>query len=159
RRARRNALRALRGSVLRTELYGKDGSTHQDRPYTVTEQAYDLREEPSQTEHGRPQVFFPLPIGQRTTHWERGYDPLTRFTSTGDYDPYGQPRRHTTVALPRRSAHRQSLTTSAGTFTPDEQFVLATHTRTQFAAPAQDIYIHDRVAQVRTYELVNPPEA
>ena len=43
--ARRDALRALRGQVLRTELYALDGSPRQDRPYTVTEHAYALREE------------------------------------------------------------------------------------------------------------------
>ena len=39
-RHRRDALRTLRGSTLRTELYALDGTTRQDRPYTVTEQAY-----------------------------------------------------------------------------------------------------------------------
>ncbi len=37
RRAKRDAYRALRGSVLRTELYARDGSAPQNRPYTVTE--------------------------------------------------------------------------------------------------------------------------
>ena len=46
-RYRRDALRALRGSTLRTELYALDGTEREDRPYTVTEQAYGLREESS----------------------------------------------------------------------------------------------------------------
>ena len=37
RRSKRDALRALRGRILRTELYALDGSDRQDRPYTVTE--------------------------------------------------------------------------------------------------------------------------
>jgi glycosyltransferase TcdB-like subunit of Tc toxinin len=36
-RHRRDALRTLRGSTLRTELYALDGTDRQDRPYTVTE--------------------------------------------------------------------------------------------------------------------------
>ena len=56
------------------------------RPYTVTEYAYDLREEPSAGDPGRPRVFFPFQVAQRTTQWERGDDPMTQFTFTGDYD-------------------------------------------------------------------------
>ncbi|HBY97886.1 MAG TPA: hypothetical protein DEP84_28760, partial [Chloroflexi bacterium] len=44
RRARRDALRALRGTVLRTELYALDDSPSARRPYTVTEHAYGLCE-------------------------------------------------------------------------------------------------------------------
>src|SRR6185312_14636741 len=42
RRIKRDALRTLRGSVLRTELYALDGSERESRPYTVTEHAYAL---------------------------------------------------------------------------------------------------------------------
>jgi hypothetical protein len=45
RRARRDALRTLRGSILRTESYALDGSPLSERPYSVTEHAYSLREE------------------------------------------------------------------------------------------------------------------
>jgi hypothetical protein len=37
RRTRRDALRTLRGRILRSELYALDGRERQDRPYTVTE--------------------------------------------------------------------------------------------------------------------------
>ena len=40
---KRNALRTLRGNILRTELYALDGSPLQDKPYTVIEQAYGLK--------------------------------------------------------------------------------------------------------------------
>ena len=44
RRVKRDALRSLRGSILRTELYALDGSDREDRPYTVTESRYGLKE-------------------------------------------------------------------------------------------------------------------
>jgi Insecticide toxin TcdB middle/C-terminal region/HD domain len=44
RRIKRDALRALRGSVLRTELYALDGSPREHRPYTVSESNYGLVE-------------------------------------------------------------------------------------------------------------------
>ena len=45
RRGRRDALRALRGSILRTEVYALDGTQRQPAPYTVTEALYGVREE------------------------------------------------------------------------------------------------------------------
>ncbi|GFJ85826.1 toxin TcdB middle/N-terminal domain-containing protein [Phytohabitans houttuyneae] len=161
--ARRDALRALRGRVLRTELYGLDGTAERGRPYTVAEHAYDLREEPAAGAPGRPRVFTAFEVATRTTQWERGTDPMTRFTFTGDHDSYGQPRRQTAVAAPRRSTRRQSFTVApvhAGqgrTLRPDETRILATHTRTGYAEPDQSTAIHDRVAQVRTFELADPP--
>ena len=159
RRARRDALRTLHGSILRTELYALDGSARQNRPYTVTEQAYDLRGERSETESGRPRVFFPFLTAQRTSQWERGDDPMTQFTFIADYDQFGQSGQQTMTAVPRRSARRRVLTGAViGEFCPDDTVVLASHTRTMYAEADDHVYIHDRVAQVRTYELIEPPE-
>jgi RHS repeat-associated protein len=158
RRARRDALRALRGKVLRTELYALDGSERQTRPYTVVEYAYDLREEEASATEARPRVFFPFASAERTTQWERGDDPLTHFVFSGDHDAYGQARQQTSVAPPRRSARRRPLTAAiVGTIDPDEVRMLATHTRTEYAQGRDDIYIRDRVSQRRLFELLNPP--
>ena len=146
RRARRDALRALRGRVLRTELYGLDGSAAQGRPYTVTEHAYDLRAEAAGT-------CFAVESARRTTQWERGDDPMSTFDFTGDHDPYGQPRQQTTVAAPRRSVRRSPWTVAVvGTVAPDPTALLATHTRTEYAQSPPDAWMHDRVAGVRRYE-------
>ncbi len=146
RRSRRDALRALRGRILRTELYADNGSTQRDRPYTVTEYAYGLREEkpPNTSNVDRPRIFFPYLIAERTTQWERGDDPLTTFSFTAGYDTFGQPQTQTTVACPRGWRHL------------DDRFkgYLATRTVTTYATPvvAAD-YIHDRVAEVSSYEI------
>jgi RHS repeat-associated protein len=154
RASRRDALRALRGRVMRTELYALDGSASAPRPYKVSEHAYGLRAEQSA---GRP-VFFAYETARRMTEWERGEDPLTHFFFTGDHDPFGQPRRTTTVAPPRRSACRRALTAAVvGAVDPDPVTVLATHERTSYAVPAPGGTIHDRVGQVRSYELAAPP--
>src|SRR5262249_32644264 len=86
-RARRDAVRGLRGTVLRSELYALDGTPRQDRPYTVTESLFGVREEspPGKEEGDRPRLFFPHTLAQRTTQWERGNDPMTQFAFTGDY--------------------------------------------------------------------------
>src|SRR6185503_12820625 len=70
-RDKRDALRALRGSVLRTELYALDDSPRRDRPFTVTEKIYGLREEssPDNDDLQRRRIFFPHLRVQRTTQW------------------------------------------------------------------------------------------
>ncbi len=163
RRIKRDALRALRGHTLRIELYALDGSVREDRPYTVTENAYGLREEarPTGSDPERKRIFFPHPVAQRTTRWERGDDPMTHYTFTDDYDDFGQPRQETRVAVPRRQKRRRPLiATGLGELGGDEineTRLLTTHTRTEYAVPDKGVFIHDRVAQIRTFQLSEPP--
>ena len=68
RRLRRDALRALRGQVLRTELYALDGTDREDRPYTVTESLSAVREEsPPPAGAGAPAADL-LPVRPRPAH-------------------------------------------------------------------------------------------
>jgi hypothetical protein len=161
RRVQRDAIRALRGMVLRTELYALDGSERQDRPYTITETLPGLAAvvtdaqgqarlvfDPAHLPAGwtRP-IFFPHTLAQRTTQWERGYDPLTQFTFTNDYDDYGQPRRQTHIVCPRGW---RNLNDRPG------QPYLATRSRTEFARPVDSqTYLWDRVAKVTIFEIRN----
>jgi RHS repeat-associated protein len=150
RRDRRDALRTLRGSVLRTELYALDGSEREDRPYTVTEAQYSVREEspPTDEQPDRKRIFFPHPVTQRTTQWERGADPMTQVSFTDDYDAYGQPRRHLAVAVPRGRDYQ--VVAPAG-----EPF-LGTVTVTDYAQRDDDAhYMVDRVARTTAFELLN----
>ncbi|MBV9789522.1 MAG: VCBS repeat-containing protein, partial [Chloroflexi bacterium] len=160
RRARRDAVRALRGRVLRTELYGLDGGERASRPYTVTETQYGVTDLPAATPDApwRQQIFFPYTVALRTTQWERGDDPSTHIVFSDDYDAYGQSRQQTSVALPRRSARRQTKTgATIGAVLVDETRVLATHTRTVYATPDPAVYLFDREAQRRIFELAAPP--
>ena len=140
----RHALRALRGSVLRSELYALDDSPNRDRPYTVTEALYDVREiEPDDAGRGdRLRIFFPFQIASRTTQWERGADPMTQFAFTGGHDEYGLPAhaaRCGRAARPRSAAPRQTR--------PSEPY-LSTYTVTEYARRDDaERYIVDRVAR------------
>jgi RHS repeat-associated protein len=149
-RHKRDALRTLRGSTLRTELYALDGTDRHDRPYAVTERAYGLREEspPESGETPRQRIFFPHPLAQRTTQWERGDEPMTRFVFTDDYDAYGQPRRQVSLAVPRHRDYRTAA--SAGAPYPG---ILA-ETRYAQRDEAQG-YIVDRVAASTSFEILN----
>jgi hypothetical protein len=149
RRMRRDALRALRGSILRAEVYGIDGSDLTDRPYMVTERAYGLRREESLPSADARAIFFPHVVAQRTTQWERGSDPLTQFefTETNDYDPFGHVLRSTRIACPRGWRTMQDK--------PGQPY-LATRTRTKLAQPLDTAtHIVNRVARATSYELKN----
>jgi RHS repeat-associated protein len=150
RRIKRDALRALRGSILRTELYACDGSRWRDRAYTVTEYLYGLREEspPASDDEDRLHIFFPHILAQRTTQWERGEEPMTRFTFTGDYDAYSQPQSQIVIAVPRGRDY-QAVATAGKPY-------LATQAVTTYAQrdDAQH-YIVDRVASTTTFDIKN----
>lgn len=150
--AKRDALRTLRGSVLRTELFALDGSERETRPYTVTESRYELREfdDPGEGDSERARIFYPHVTAIRTTQWERGNDPMTQFAFTrytnqaGEFDAFGRPLVQTTVACPRG----WRTTTDR----PEEPY-LSTSSRTVYATPlSEEHYIHTRVATTTTYE-------
>src|SRR5262249_21865342 len=151
RQIERDALRSLRGSVTRTEVYGFDGSAWEDRPYIVTEHAYGFREESATngptTRHG---IFFPHSLAQRTAQWERGDDPMTSLAYSRDYDAFGNPLTAIQGACPR-GWRKVNDAIHGATY-------LATISKTQIATSANDmVYIHDRTARLAQYEIVNPP--
>ena len=91
----RDALRALRGRVLRSETYAHDGSPRAERPYSVAESAWSVRREGA----GSSGVLLPLPLGERTTQWERGDDPMTNVRVIGEHDRFGRPVAQANVAV------------------------------------------------------------
>ena len=118
RRRLRDAIRSLRGRVLRTEVYALDGDNErQIRPYTVTENQYGIRLCFTPPDEGDfhptdnpiilpPKrnsgfIFFSYQTAQRTTQWERGNDPMTQLSFTREYDDFGQPQEATSIACPR----------------------------------------------------------
>ncbi len=158
RRVKRDALRALRGSILRTELYALDGTERQDRPYTVTESLQGVREESlpegnqrdslAETLRERQPIFFSFGLAQRTAQWERGDEPMTKFGLMGDYDTYGQLLTQMSIAVPRGRDYR----VTSGAAEP----YLATYTETTYAQRDDDQrYLVDRVARTTTYEILN----
>ena len=73
---------------------------------------------------------------------------MTRFTFTGDYDAYGQPRRQATLAVPRHRDYRAPAPAGAP--------YLGTIVETRFAErdDAQR-YIVNRVSESASFEIVN----
>jgi RHS repeat-associated protein len=170
---RRDAVRSLKGCVVRTEQYALDDSPRRDRPYTVAETSYSVwavvdqagqtalldRLPRGPTGRGPARgIFFAAQRDVRTTQWERGDDPLTALTCTSGHDRFGRPQDDVKVVLPRRSAKRLAARCAVvGAVQPDERNVLATLTRRSYAEPdtaaSPELYIHDKPAHVLLFGL------
>ena len=146
---RADAIRSLRGQTLRTELYALDGSPRESRPYTVTESQYGIREErPPASGDSRRRIFFPHPVAQRTTQWERGDEPMTQLSFIDEYDVFGQPRRQVSLAVPRRRDYRATA--------PAGLPYLGTITETRYAQRDEpERYQVDRVSESTSFEILN----
>jgi RHS repeat-associated protein len=93
----REACRALKGSVLRREIYALDGTDEEDRAYSATEQNYTI--EVLQPHAGqRHAVFFAHPRESVDFHYERK---LFKVVGNTLVDPQTAPSTAKTVADPR----------------------------------------------------------
>ncbi|MFT3771558.1 MAG: SpvB/TcaC N-terminal domain-containing protein [Minicystis sp.] len=110
----RQACRALKGQILRQEIYAQDGSALAERPYLVSERSYDVTrvqpviEVPSRglgTEGRRtPGVFFAHPREAIEYHYERTLDdPRIAHEFTLEVDAFGVITKSASVGYPRRS--------------------------------------------------------
>jgi len=174
RRARRDAFRTLRGTALRSELYAMDGTVLQQKPYTVSETQTGLRlvDSPNtnptikalavQTHSNH--IFFSFGLSSRSTTWERGNDPMTKFSFTGEIDSYGQPLSQISIAVPRGKDPRTGgeLAQHSGVYDPARgydatiQYTAYIYKDPDHVSPsgAED-YMVDRTKQARSYEAEN----
>ena len=120
----REACRALRGQMLRQEVYSEDGSKKAVHPYTVTEANYTIEvvQPKLNQRHG---VFFTHARESLAYHYERevnekgkAHDPRIAHQITLKVDEFGNVLRALTVAYPRRVSqqkpqHEQQLKTLA----------------------------------------------
>jgi RHS repeat-associated protein len=99
----REAHRALRGSLLRTEVYAEDGTDRADKPYVVTEQSFTVRCEQPLCEN-RHAVFFAHPDQTLTLNYERNEtDPRIAHALTLAVDEFGSVTESASVAYPRQT--------------------------------------------------------
>jgi len=94
--------RALRGSILRTEVYALDDSVKQEHPYAVTETIYNVRQLQPQGESAPP-VFLTTQKESLSYHYERNpEDPRTGHQITLKVDDYGNVTDSVALAYSRR---------------------------------------------------------
>jgi RHS repeat-associated protein len=98
----REACRALKGLVLRREVYALDGTAREEHPYTVTEQNFTIRRLQPKLGH-RPAVFHTFARESIQYHYERNpEDPRIVHTIVLEADEYGNVRKSASVGYGRR---------------------------------------------------------
>jgi RHS repeat-associated protein len=140
----REAARALKGSILRQEVYADDGSAKAPLPYSVSERSYKLTFLQPQGPN-RHAVFFSHPSETIDYHYERNpADPRISHALTLAVDDYGNVLKSVAIGYQRRLAafDEQSRT-------------LATLTERQYTNPIleDDDYRAPLPAEVKTFEL------
>ena len=106
----REACRALKGSMLRQEVYALDGTGTPEypfgHPYTVTEQNFAVLPIQPKKAGNRHAVFFAHPHEALSYHYERNpQDPRVSHTMTLEVDKkYGQTLKSLSVGYGRRSS-------------------------------------------------------
>ncbi|RQQ03499.1 SpvB/TcaC N-terminal domain-containing protein [Burkholderia stagnalis] len=105
----RQAHYALKGMVLREEVYGLDGSAQSNVPYQVTETTYGVRQDQAVAEDGYG-AFFIYPLETLTLHYERNLtDPRVTHDVTLAVDAYGATTRACSIAYARRASAADRL--------------------------------------------------
>ena len=143
----REACRALKGSMLRQEVYALDGTAKAQIPYTVAESNFTIRTlQPLAT--NRYAVFFTHPRETITFHYERDPDdPRIGHTLTLAVDDYGNVLTSASIGYARRKPALE-----------EQGQVLATLSENQYtnAILQPDAYRTPIPSQVSTYELTAP---
>jgi RHS repeat-associated protein len=156
----REACRALKGSMLRQEVYALDGTDTQDYPngfpYTVTEQNFGLVRIQGQLGN-RHAVFFVHPRETIGYQYERKpADPRTSHAMTLAVDPrYGQVLKSLSIGYGRRPG----LTPLSGEDKAKQEQMLVTYTENDYTNTIDDPerttddYRPPLPSETRTYEV------
>ena len=153
----REACRALKGSMLRQEVYAQDGTDEAEHPYTVTEQNFTIRKlQPrGSNRHG---VFFTHARESISYHYERKpADPRIGHALTLEVDEYGNVLKSAAIGYGRRQpVPDQNLSVLVQTEqTRMQAQILITYTenRVTNAVETADDHRTPLPCESRTYEL------
>ena len=97
------ACRALKGSMLRQEIYSSDGTEKAEHPYTVTEQNFTIRIVQPRGKNNHA-VFFTHAREAITYNYERNPDdPRTSHMITLEVDKFGNVLKQVQIGYSRRN--------------------------------------------------------
>jgi RHS repeat-associated protein len=148
----REACRALKGSLLRQEVYGLDGSEAERHPYTVLEQNFTVRTLQRRGVN-RYAAFLAHPRERVTYTYERNPDdPRVDHSLTLRVDDAGHVLDEVTVAYGRRTPDA-SLPTDEDRAVQAQTLVTATHNTMTHFIDSVDQYRTPLPADVRSYEI------
>jgi RHS repeat-associated protein len=169
---RREACRALRGSLLRQEVYALDETDAADRPYSVSERSYAV--EALQPQGSNPfAVFFVHPRETLDFRYDRKLykvtgntlavpdapppaqtlaDPRVSHAVTLSVDPFGNVLETVALGYGRRYLDPGLTSADQG----KQRATLGTYVRNTFTAPVllDDAYRVPLIAEASTFELI-----
>ena len=145
------ACRALKGAVLRREVYAADGTDKEPHPYTVTEQNFTIRL--LQPRGGNRHAVFSTHTAEAINyHYERNpADPRIAHTMALEVDDFGNALKEAAIGYPRRQP-------DMGLSAPDrakqaQTLITYTENSTTNAVDAIDDHRTPLPSETRTYEL------
>lgn len=147
----REACRALKGSILRQEVYADDKTSESGYPYSVSERNYTVELLQLQ-DINRYGVFFTHPRETIDYHYERNIsDPRITHQMVLSVDSFGNVERSVNIAY-LRLAVQDRLDKQA------ETNITLTANRFANEPDENDWYRIGLPIEARTYEVVKPPE-
>ena len=147
----REACRALKGCMLRQEVYAVDGTPQAANPYTVTEQNFAIVRVQAQAGN-RHAVFYVHPRESISYRYERNpADPRIEHQLTLAVDAFGNILRSAAIGYGRRQGDGSLLPQDRDRQTQ----LLATYSENEFTHPIDlpDAYRTPVPSQTRSYEL------
>jgi len=171
------AIRSLKGAILRQEIYALDDTEDSNRPYSVSERNYTIQ--PVQPRGAnRHSIFFTHARETIDYHYERKLfpvlggqivdaataaanpgvkrlaDPRVTHSMTLDVDDYGNVRQSVAIAYGRRFDDADPVLTDADRKKQKQLFVTLTEASFTNSAIAADAYRAPLPAEAQTYELL-----
>ncbi len=156
----RQAVRALKGSVLREEVYALDGGEAADHPYVATERNYTIKMLQPATD--APAVYFVHPRETIEAHYERRRysvgselrpDPRVSHQLTLAVDEFGNVQRSVAVGYGRRYPDQDPALTAEDRQRQQQTRVTTTVSAYTNPVDEPDAYRTPRPARTRTFEL------
>ena len=151
----REACRALRGSILRQEIYALDGSDKADKPYSISERNYTVRCLQYQNSN-RHAVFFVHPRETIDYHCERDpEDPRISHAMTFEVDNFGNVLKSAAIGYGRKAADNSIRIGDQ----KKQAVVLVTYSENTITNDIDDPdnYRAGLPCETRTYELTGYP--
>ncbi len=147
----REACRALRGSMLRQEVFALDGTDKEQHPYTVTEQSFTIRRLQPRASN-RHAVFFTHARESISYNYERKpADPRISHALTLEVDAFGNGLKSVAVAYGRRLPDTSMSAEDRAKQT--QTLVTYTESHVTTGVEAADDYRTPLPCETRTYEL------
>ncbi|MCA9898477.1 MAG: hypothetical protein KC423_01435 [Anaerolineales bacterium] len=147
----REAARALKGQMLRQEVYTLDDSPQTEHPYSVVERSYRLKVLQPR-EGNRHAVFYVCACNSVDYHYERNpHDPRISHQMSLEVDEFGNVLKALAIGYGRRA--KNSPLTGKDVAKQEQLLMTYTETAVTNAVDELDSYRTPLPWEVRTYEL------